>query len=192
MDFRTLFSLSFSLFLLMDPVGNIPIYIAYLKNLPPKKQRKIIIRELLIALGVIILFSFLGNQLLAILHIDQKTVMVSGGIILFLIALRMIFVQQPQLPVESNPDEDPFIVPLAIPLIAGPSVLAAVIIYSSQESRAILIAAICLAWAFTTLILASAPFLQKILGRKGTIACEKLMGLMLTMIATQMFLEGIH
>ncbi|MEM7175003.1 MAG: MarC family protein [Chlamydiota bacterium] len=191
MEFTTLFSLSFSLFLLMDPIGNIPVYIACLKNVPPKRQRLIIIRELLIALGIIILFSFLGNHLLVILHIDQRAIMVAGGIILFLIALKMIFPQKKNAYTDSFEDGDPFIVPLAIPLIAGPSVLAAVIIYSNQESRMTLIAAICLAWALTTVILVSAPYIKRILGQRGTVACEKLMGLLLTMIATQMFLEGI-
>lgn len=190
-DFRVLLSLSFSLFLLMDPIGNVPVYISCLKNVEPSRHRFIIMRELLIALAVIIFFSFLGNRLLGVLHIEPKTVMVAGGIILFLIALKMIFPQKSHYENESPDEGEPLIVPLAIPLVAGPSLLAAVIIYSSQEPRLVLTAAICLSWVVSSVILLSAPFIHRVLGHRGTMACEKLMGLLLTMIATQMFLEGI-
>lgn len=186
-----LFSLSFALFLLMDPIGNIPIYVSTLKEVESKRQHLIIIRELLIALVVIILFAFLGDYLLIILGIDQKTVLISGGIILFLIAIQMIF-PKADAPFYASPGVgEPFIVPLAIPLIAGPSVLAAVIVYSHRGSPLLLILAICIAWLITTVILLAAPFLKKILGMRGVTACERLMGLLLTLMSVQMFLEGM-
>lgn len=188
---HTLFAISFSLFLLMDPIGNIPIYLAVLKDVKPKRQSKIIIRELLIALGIIILFSFAGEHLLNFLGVEQETILISGGIILFIIALKMIFPRENEGAYMSPGKGEPFIVPLAIPLVAGPSVLAAVMIYSHQQSEGIIISAICIAWAGSTIILLGAPFLKKILGIRGIVACERLMGLLLTLVSVQMFLEGL-
>ncbi len=149
---------------------------------------QIILRELLIALGIMILFNYLGDFLLSSLQVTQYSVLISGGIILFLIALKMIFpVKEGE--VSPTGEKEPFIVPLAIPLVAGPAVLAAIILYSRQETGTIL--AIVAAWIVTTLILMSSSFLNKILGRRGILACERLMGLILTMVAIQMFLEGL-
>lgn len=191
MNSYSLFAISFSLFLLMDPIGNIPVYLAILKNVKAKRQKKIIIRDLLIALAVIILFTFVGEHLLDILGIGQETILLSGGIILFIIALKMIFPSGREGAYENLTKGEPFIVPLAIPLVAGPSVLAAVMIYSHRESLSLLITAIVFAWVLSTLILLSAPYLKKILGIRGITACERLMGLLLTLLAVQMFLEGL-
>lgn len=188
---HSLFTISFALFLLMDPIGNIPVYIAVLKDIDPSRQRRIIIRELIIALAIIILFTFLGEYLLDILKVGQETILISGGIILFIIALKMIFPSGKSYGMEGFEQGEPFIVPLAIPLVAGPSVLAAVMIYSHRESTPLLIGSICIAWAITTLILFTAPFLKKILGSRGITACERLMGLLLTLMSIQMFLEGL-
>jgi len=189
---HTLFTISFALFLLMDPIGNIPIYIAVLKKFDPKKQLKIIIRELIIALGVIILFTFMGEHLLKILNVGQETVRIAGGIILFMIALKMIFPSDSgSYGTEGVSKADPFIVPLAIPLIAGPSVLAAVIIYSNHQSSSVLISAICIAWTVSAFILMISPLIKKILDERVITACERLMGLLLTLMAIQMFLEGV-
>jgi len=186
----SLFSLTFSLFLLMDPIGNVPIYVSLLKDLPPRRQRIIIMRELLIALAVIILFTFVGEYLLSLLHIGTETILISGGVILFMIALKMIFPKSKNAFADGSGQKEPFIVPLAIPLVAGPSVLASVMIYSHGKYDMILISAICIAWAISTIILVSAPFLKKVLGASGIIACERLMGLLLTLMAVQMFLDG--
>lgn len=185
------FGMTLSMFFLMDAIGNVPIFIALLKNLPPRRQRIIIIRELLIALATIILFYFIGQIFLNALGISNQSLRISGGIILFLIAIKMIFPAKESVePVALQ--SDPLIVPLAIPLIAGPAILAAVMIYSGQELPALYtLSAITIAWFFSTLILVSAPFLQRILGEKGLVALERLMGLILTLIAVQMFLDGI-
>ncbi len=188
-----IFSLGFSLFILMDPIGNVPIYAALVKELPPKRQQVIIIRELLIALGVIIAFHFLGEALLALLGISTTTVRLAGGIILFIIALKLIFPKTKDTSLEFSDGGEPFIVPLAIPLVAGPSVLAAVMIYSGGDfSSWIVIGAIAVAWIASTIILIASPFLQKVLGKRTITAGEKLMGLILALIAVQMFLEGVQ
>lgn len=185
-------SIAFTLFLLMDPIGNIPLYISFLKGLHPKKQRAVIFRELLIALFIIILFNFVGDGLMNFLHVENDTIHMAGGLILFLICLKMIF-PPPHNPEDSlRQDTEPFIVPLAVPLVAGPSVLAAVMIYAKQEGSFIMVGAILLAWFVSLLILLSSSFLKKILGWRGIIALERLMGLVLTLIAMQMFLTGLN
>lgn len=191
-DFHT-FSIAFTLFLLMDSLGNIPLFIAILKDLPPKRQRQIILRELLIALGIIIIFYFVGNLLLDLIHVKQHTVLMAGGVILFLIAIRMVFPEFFYLkPKKNSSTKDPFIVPLAVPLLAGPAVLASIMLYSKEgESPFIVLYALFWAWVATALILLSSSILQKFLGDKGLTACERLMGLLLTLISVQMFLQGI-
>ena len=188
-----LLSTAFALFLLMDPLGNVPIFISILKEIDPKRQRVIILRELLIALGIIIAFNFLGDVLLDFLHIDQSTLLIAGGIILFIISLKLVFPDKSPSHVVPSIDKEPFIVPLAVPLVAGPAVLAAVMLYAHQEENEwITIGAIILAWLASTLILLSATFLKKVLGDRGLIACERLMGLLLILISVQMFLGGVH
>lgn len=191
-SWSSLFSIGFSLFLLMDPIGNIPLYVSILKDIDPARQRKIILRELLIALGIIVLFSFLGNYILRLLHVSQETIMISGGIILFLIAIRMIFPNASGSSSLGHSEHgEPFIVPLAIPLVAGPSVLAAVMIYANHESHWTMVGSIISAWIVTFIILIASPFLKKVLGVRCITAGERLMGLLLTLIAVQMFVEGV-
>ncbi|MBS0620123.1 MAG: NAAT family transporter [Verrucomicrobia bacterium] len=188
-----MFSIAFALFLLMDPVGNIPVFIAVLKDTPPKRHTKVIVRELLIALAIILLFQWIGDALLDFLNVSMPTILISGGIILFIIAIKMIF------PVGKNGDHkedmgrEPFIVPLAIPLIAGPATLAAVMIYAGQEvDNWVVSSAVVIAWVASTLILMTSNLWKKLLGSRGLVACERLMGLILTLLAVQMFLEGLH
>jgi len=187
---EAILSIAVPLFLLMDSIGNIPIYIAVLKNCEPARKKWIILRELIIALGVILLFCFLGNYLLEILNVQHYTVLIAGGIILFILALRMIFPS----PSEEGPQvkaSDPLIVPLAVPLVAGPAVLAAVLLYSHSNNQLIVVSGILIAWIATTAILMASTFLQKLLKDRGITALERLMGLLLTLIAVQMFLQGV-
>ncbi|MBS0625990.1 MAG: YhgN family NAAT transporter [Verrucomicrobia bacterium] len=188
----TILSIAFALFLLMDPIGNIPFYISFLKGLDPRRQRIVILREMLIALGIIIVFNFIGDGLMRFLNVNEETVQIGGGIILFLLCLKMIFPEGHD-PNESLPHAaEPFIVPLAVPLIAGPSVLAAVMIYTRQEAdNLVMIGAILIAWAASLVILISSSLLKNILGWRGILALERLMGLVLTLIAIQMFLNGV-
>ncbi|MEN9343620.1 MAG: inner membrane protein yhgN [Chlamydiota bacterium] len=185
-------SMAFTLFLLMDPIGNVPIFVSVLKDIPGKRHMRIILRELIVALAIIILFHFIGDGLLSFLHVSMPTILISGGVILFIIALKMIF------PSKADNDapvgnKEPFIVPLATPLVAGPAVLAAVMLYSGQKSLSSIttIGAIVIAWGASTLILMSSSVWKKLLGSRGLTACERLMGLILTLIAIEMFLEGV-
>ena len=189
----TIISLAFALFLLMDPLGNVPLFLSVLKDFPVKKQRKIILRELCIALGIIIAFYFVGNFLLELIDVKPHTILIAGGIILFLIAIKMIFPNPIDHKATGLPHtKDPFIVPLAIPFLAGPTVLAAVMLYSSQDIPTfVAVTAIIIAWIVSAVILLSSSLLKRVFGEKGLTAFEKLMGLILILIAIEMFLKGI-
>ena len=187
-----LLSITLSIFLLMDPIGNIPVYISLLKEIEQKRSIKIIIREMLIALVIILIFSMFGKSFLEIIDVNEDAVHIAGGFVLFMISLKMIFPQKGGLSEALFEKGEPFIFPLAIPLVAGPSVLAAVMIYSGQlESNWILYVAITIAWFISMIILLASTILKKWLGLRGIAALERLMGLILMLIAINMILEGI-
>ena len=192
MSFEIL-SLAFSLFLLMDPIGNIPIFISVLNKVPKERRKKIIVREMMISLMIIVIFAFAGEKILNLLHITQPTLSISGGILLFIISLKMIFSSALTLSQDKESFQEPFIVPLAVPLIAGPSILASVMIYTKkQPNPIILLIAIFTAWVLSFFILIASDELKRILKEHTLKALESLMGLILTMIAIQMFLEGLE
>jgi multiple antibiotic resistance protein len=182
-----------TLFLIMDPLGNVPIFLSVLKNVPSERRRKIVVREVLIAYVVLLIFLLLGDHALSLLHIDQETISIAGGIVLFLIALRMIFPQSGGFGADSLEGE-PFVVPLAIPLIAGPSAMAALLLLQRADpgSSLKLWGAMTIAWGLTAAILIAAPFFYRILGERGLAAMERLMGMVLVMISVQMLLNGIN
>src|SRR5437868_9357076 len=181
-----------TLFLIMDPLGNIPIFLSVLKDVAPARRRIILMREVVIAYGVLLAFLFLGRHVLEVLHLDQETISIAGGIVLFLIALRMIFPAPGGLHADT-PEGEPFVVPLAIPLIAGPSTLAALLLLQRSEPGATshLLLAVTIAWALTAVILLAAPFFYRILHQRGLIAMERLMGMLLVMISVQMLMNGV-
>ena len=180
------------LFLILDPLGNIPVFLSLLKDLPPARQRRVLARELLIALGVLMLFLWGGQYLLELMHLRQESVSIAGGIILFLIGLRMIFPPREGIMGEM-PEGEPFIVPIAIPMIAGPSGMAAVMLLGSQEPARMgdWMLALVLAWAAAAAILFLAPTLQRLLGNRVLTALERLMGMVIVAISVQMLLDGI-
>ncbi len=189
---QSILSMSFTLFLLMDPIGNIPIYLSILQEIDGQRRLWIIFREKLIALLIIFLFAFFGNEFLNGLGISHEAIFISGGIVLFIMALKLIFPENGSLLQSLAVEGEPLIFPLAIPLVAGPSVLAAVMIYShQQENLNILYIAIGIAWIASTIILLASTFLQKCLGIRGIKAMERLMGLILMLIAINMFLKGV-
>ncbi len=180
------------LFLILDPLGNIPVFLSLLKGLAPARQRVVIMRELLIALAVLMLFLWVGRYLLELMHLRQESVSIAGGIILFLIGLRMIFPPSEGIMGEL-PEGEPFIVPMAIPMIAGPSGMAAVMLLGSQEPGRMgeWSLALAIAWAATAVILFSATYLQKWLGTRVLTAIERLMGMVIVAISVQMLMDGI-
>jgi len=180
------------LFLIMDPLGNLPIYMSVLKSIEPARKRWVIFRELCIALLILFIFLFSGQALLNFLQVKQETVSLAGGIILFLIAIKMIFPKPGG--VMNLPDgEEPLIVPLAVPMIAGPSTMAALILLANQEPNRMLdwSIALLLAWGLSAIILMLSGTFHRILRDKGLRAIERLMGMILVMVAIQMLLNGI-
>src|SRR5262245_39310861 len=121
------FSAAVMLFLIMDPLGNVPTFLSILKDIEPRRRRIILVRELIISLIILLAFLFLGQYLLDFLQLKQESISIAGGIVLFLIALKMIFPSEGGV-MGQTPEGEPFIVPLAIPLIAGPSTLAALLL----------------------------------------------------------------
>ena len=180
------------LFLILDPLGNIPILLSLLKGVPASRQRRILARELVIALVVLMLFLWGGQYALELMHLREESVRVAGGIVLFLIGLRMIF-PPPEGVMGEMPGGEPFIVPIAIPMIAGPSGMAAVMLLGSQEPGRMSdwMLALTIAWGATAIILFSATYLQKWLGTRVLTAIERLMGMVIVAISVQMLLDGI-
>jgi multiple antibiotic resistance protein len=189
----TLYSATITLILVMDPLGNVPLFLSVLNNVPPQKRQQIILRESFIAFIILALFLFFGQYILEDMNISEPALQISGGIILFLIAIRMIFPQQGG---EEKPQflAEPLIVPLAVPLIAGPSTMTMVMLLANQapDQMTHWFIALVTAWFITTLILVFADFFRKILGDRGLTAIERLMGMILTTMAVQMFLSGFE
>jgi len=188
----TILSAATLLFLILDPLGNIPVFLSLLRRLPPRRQRIVMARELIIALVVLMLFLWAGKYALEVVHLRQESVAIAGGIVLFLIGLRMIF-PPPQGLMGDLPDSEPFIVPLAIPLVAGPSGMAAVILMGSNEPDRLgeWSLALLLAWGMSAAILFSATYLYRLLGMRALTAMERLMGMLLVAISVQMLLDGL-
>lgn len=188
----TITSAIFLLVLIMDPFANIPIFLALLKNVPASRRRIIIIRELLIALFVLLLFMFSGQYILQLLQISESSLGVAGGVVLFLISLKMIFSGSEDI-FTNTPEGEPLVVPLAIPLIAGPSAIAAVILIMANDPNRWLDWGIALvvAWSLVGLILIFSEKFSRHISHKAFAAIERLMGILLTIIAIDMILDGI-
>ncbi|WP_339719265.1 YhgN family NAAT transporter [uncultured Paraglaciecola sp.] len=185
-------SAAITLFLIMDPLGNLPVFMSVLKTIEPKRRRRVLARELLFSLIIMFTFLFSGQVVLDFLNVRQESVSIAGGIILFLIGLKMIF-PQPGGVTGLTPGEEPFIVPLAIPMVAGPSVLAALILLANQDHSRMLDWSMALgaAWLASATILMLSSTFHRLLGERGLTAIERLMGMILIMISIQMLLDGI-
>ena len=187
----TLASAAVLLFLVMDPLGNVPLFVSALAGVPVERRTRVLVRELLIALAVLLGFLFGGRATLDLLGIREESISIAGGIVLFLISIRMLF------PVHDDGREQsrsaPFIVPMAIPLLAGPSTFATLILLAGQGGArpALLAGALFAAWAASAAILLASPALDRLLGERGLMAMERLMGLLLVALSVQMFLDGV-
>jgi multiple antibiotic resistance protein len=182
-------SVTTSLFFVLNALGNVPFFVGILSSYTVQRQRRIIVREMLIALMILICFNFFGDEILKVLGIDHCVVGIAGGTLLFLIALSMIFPKKNHLKV---PHREPFVFPLAIPAIAGPGAITAVMIYSQQAHNPFwMLMPITLAWLISSLILIASSNIKLFLGQKGLIACERLGGMVISLIAVQMFTTGV-
>jgi len=183
------------LLFILDPFGNVPLLLSILKNIDPAKHRKIIIREMLIGLFILVIFLFFGERFLSIFGLETQAITIAGGIIFFVIALKMIFPDPNghSLFVSSS-DEEPLVVPIAIPMISGPASIATLMLLAKSHPTEIssILISVLIAWFITSVILLSSPKLYKLLKRRGLTAMERLMGMLLLMMAVEMFIRGIR
>jgi multiple antibiotic resistance protein len=181
------------LFLVLDPLGNIPIFLSVLEDVAPERRTRVLLRELLLALLVLMAFLFFGQYLLGFLQLSEHAIRIAGGIILFLIALKMVFPVRRSAHTAEDVQGEPLLVPLAVPMIAGPSAMAVVMLLATRNPERMTEWALALlaAWLLTSVILLSATGLKRFLGRRGLIAMERLMGMLLIALAVQMLLEGV-
>lgn len=185
-------SASVLLFFVMDPFGNLPVFASVLEAVPPERRRSVLIRELLISLAVLVVFLLAGRPLLEVMGLRGASVSIAGGIIMFLIGLAMVRPADSRRPSAPDVEGEPLIVPLAIPLIAGPSSMATLLLLTSRDPDHLgrWGAALFTAWAITAGILMASGPLSKLLRRRGMIAMERLMGMVIIALSVQLFLDG--
>ncbi|WP_199096621.1 YhgN family NAAT transporter [Dyella sp. ASV21] len=189
----TTLSAAILLFLIMDPLGNIPIFLSLLKDVAPKRRRYVMVRELLIALGVLLCFLVGGQLILKLLQLRQESISIAGGIVLFLIGIRMVFPPHEGGIFGKQGEGEPFIVPMAIPGVAGPSAMAALLLLTNTQPGRTADWAIALlgAWLATSVILLCSTYLFRWLGESVLTALERVMGMLLIALSVQMFLGGV-
>ena len=188
----TFVSATILLVLITDPVGNIPVFANALKHVPQQRRLRVILREISIAFILLLTFMFVGEGFLRVMNLSELALQIGGGVILFLIALRMVF--PPPAQAEAELLIEPLIVPLAVPSIAGPSALATVLLLVSQqpEKRLEWVAALCVTMLISAAVLVSAERIQRLIGTRVVSAIERLMGLVLVSVAIEMLLRGIR
>ena len=193
MNWADIATAAVTLFLIMDPLGNVPVFNAVLSNLEPNRRVRVLARELIIALVILFGFLFAGNAILAFLGLTQSSLNIAGGVLLFIISLRMIFPGRRE-PGDEVEEEEPFIVPLAMPMIAGPSTIAVLLLLSSNQPGQMTEWSLALfsAWFVSAFILILSPKVMNLIGNKGARALERLMGMILIILSTQMLLNGIR
>lgn len=187
----SIFFIALTFFLVANPIGNTPAIIALVKDFDFERQRKIMIREAIFALLIALFFQFFGEVFLRVLNISSYAVTLCGGILLFLVALGMIFTIAPSTETRQQKQE-PFFVPIATPILSGPGLMSIIMLMANKVNNNLVItSAILLAWVGVLLVMALAPYLQKILGKRGLIALEQLMGMILTFISVGMIVSGL-
>jgi multiple antibiotic resistance protein len=188
----TVISMTLMLFFMANPLGNIPVFVSLVKQFEFRRQRWILFREAILSLVLAYFFLFLGEPFLNTIHIQQYSVNLAGGVLVLLISINMIF---PVVSEETGPKvlrQEPFVVPIATPLLSGGGVFTLIMILSKQAPLANVSLAILLAWIPVIIIVVASVYLQKILGKRGLIAIEQFMGMLLMMMAIQLLTRGLH
>jgi len=190
-DAYTFASATVLLLLITDPLGNIPIFANALRHVAPERRHRVIVREVLIAFGTLLLFMFFGDRFLRLMNLSDISLQIAGGVVLFLIALRMIF--PPPAGEQAELQGEPLIVPLAIPAIAGPSAMATVMLLVSQapDRRLEWVGALSVTMLVGAVVLLLAERIQRVIGERVVLAFERLMGLILVAVATEMLIRGL-
>jgi MarC family membrane protein len=186
------FSALVLLLLVLDPFGSLPIFISVLKSVDPARRRRVALREVAIAFGVLAVFMLAGQGFLQVMRLSERSLEVAGGVILLIIAIRMVFATGGEVYAAAG-QREPFIFPLAVPLLAGPSAMATVLLLASRQPDRLWtwMGALTVAMAVSGAVLLAADRLRKLLGASMVAAIEKLMGLVLTAIAVEMILAGL-
>ena len=189
-DFLSAFVL---LLLVLDPFGSLPIFVAVMRGVAPHRRTRVALREVAIAFAVLALFMVGGEAFLRLMRLSERSLEVAGGVILLIIAMRMIFSGGGETPAAELPVREPFVFPLAVPLLAGPSAMATVLLLASRQPAQIWhwVGALTAAMLLSGAVLLSADRLRRWLGDSMVLAIEKLMGLVLTAIAVEMILAGL-
>jgi multiple antibiotic resistance protein len=192
MDFALLFHTSFLFLIVMDPIGNIPVFVGVLSQFDPKQQTKIIFRELLIALIIMLVCFFFGRGFFALLAIEQSSMQIAGSTTLFLIGVKMLF-STPKSAEKIKKNQEPFIVPLATPAVAGPAISATIMLYAGNQeiSHAVVLLSIIIAWLCLVPCLLASPFIKRVFKENGVIAAERLFAYLVILVAMQMAITGI-
>lgn len=191
---HTFISALLLLLLVLDPFGSLPIFISVMRNVEPARRTRVAVREVVIAFAVLLLFMVGGQGFLSLMHLSERSLEVAGGVILLIIAIRMIFASGSEIYAAAEGQaREPFIFPLAVPLLAGPSAMATVLLLASRQPERLheWVGALTVAMAISGLVLLMADRLRKLLGASMVSAIEKLMGLVLTAVAVEMILAGL-
>ena len=181
------------LLLVLDPLGSLPIFIGVMRNVAPERRRIVALRESAIAFGVLLTFMFAGQAFLALMHLSERSLEVAGGVILLIIAMKMIFASGAELYAGDGTQREPLVFPLAVPLLAGPSAMATVLLLASRQPERLgyWVGALTVAMLVSAVVLLSADRIRRWIGASMVSAIEKLMGLVLTAIAVEMVLAGL-
>ena len=181
------------LLLVLDPFGSLPIFISVMRNVAPERRTRVALRESALAFGVLAVFMLTGQAFLSLMRLSERSLEVAGGVILLIIAIRMIFASGGEVYASEGKDREPLIFPLAVPLMAGPSAMATVLLLASRQPDHLFawFGALTVAMAVSAMVLLGADRIRKWIGSSMVSAIEKLMGLVLTAIAVEMILAGL-
>jgi multiple antibiotic resistance protein len=187
----SIFSIALAFFLITNPIGNSPAILACVKDFSLREQRLILMREAILSGVFGIVFLYLGIHFMNLVNLHDYTISLTGGSILVLVAIGMIFPKREELAGTNSEKRMPILVPIATPLLCGGGLLATIVLYSQQEGNPFKIfLALVLSTIAVTTVLLLAPTLQVILGKRGMIALEQLMGLLLAMLSTELLVKG--
>ena len=180
------------LLLVLDPLGSLPVFIPIMRGVPPERRTMVALREVAIGFAVLFAFMFFGDAFLRVMRLSERSLEVAGGVILLMVAIRMIFSHEGGV-YGTREGKEPFIFPLAVPLLAGPSAMATVLLLASRQPDRILswVGALACAMAVSGAVLLLCERIRRLLGDSVVSALEKLMGLVLTAIAVEMILAGL-
>jgi len=181
------------LLLVLDPLGSLPVFIAVMRNVAPERRTRVALRESALAFAALVFFMLTGQWFLTLMRLSERSLEVAGGVILLIIAMRMIFATGGEIYAADGQGREPLIFPLAVPLLAGPSAMATVLLLASRQPERLLawIGALTVAMLFSAAVLIGADRIRKWIGSSMVSAIEKLMGLVLTAIAVEMILAGL-